>query len=230
MLAVVAVVVVGMPFTTRHHRLLAFFGFTTSGSENLTNPAQQTPILPDCRRQSLAEIALIFAVFSLQGAWPVPDVNEAYYLGKAIHYWNPEWLPGDFFMETPDAHGVLFHVRVAFALVAAHGAGVDRARSDLGSAGLGVAAAEFCGRAAGVVLGAHRGAVRLPDGACQMAGEWVIGGVEAKGFAYVLVFLGWRRWCGTAGIGRCSVRRGLGLSRAGGRLGGRGGGHRVAWP
>ncbi len=25
---------------------------------------------------------------------------------------------------------------------------------------------------------------------CQMAGEWVIGGVEAKGFAYVLAFLG----------------------------------------
>ena len=24
----------------------------------------------------------------------------------------------------------------------------------------------------------------------HMAGEWVIGGVEAKGFAYVLVFLG----------------------------------------
>ena len=25
---------------------------------------------------------------------------------------------------------------------------------------------------------------------CQMAGEWVVGGVEAKGIAYVLVFLG----------------------------------------
>jgi len=25
---------------------------------------------------------------------------------------------------------------------------------------------------------------------CHMAGEWVIGGVEAKGFAYVFVFLG----------------------------------------
>ena len=54
----------------------------------------------------LAEIALVFAVFFLQGAWPVPDVNEPYYLGKAIHYWNPDWLHGDFFMESPDTHKV----------------------------------------------------------------------------------------------------------------------------
>ena len=40
-------------------------------------------------RQALAEIALVFAVFFVQGAWPAPDVNEPYYLGKAIHFWNP---------------------------------------------------------------------------------------------------------------------------------------------
>ena len=48
-------------------------------------------------RQSLIEIALIVAVFFIQGAWPVPDVNEPYYLGKAIHFWNQSWLRGDFF-------------------------------------------------------------------------------------------------------------------------------------
>ena len=31
----------------------------------------------------------------IQGAEPVPEVNEPYYLGKAIHYWNPEFAPGD---------------------------------------------------------------------------------------------------------------------------------------
>ena len=56
----------------------------------------------------LAEIALIFAVFSIQGAWPVPDVNETHYLGKAIHYWNPDWLRGDFFMESADTHKVFY--------------------------------------------------------------------------------------------------------------------------
>ena len=56
------------------------------------------------RLQSFLEVALIFAVFALQGAWPVPDVNEPYYLGKAIHYWNPNAYPGDFFMESADTH------------------------------------------------------------------------------------------------------------------------------
>ena len=57
-------------------------------------------------RQSLIEIALIFAVFFIQGAWPVPDVNEPYYLGKAIHFWNPDWLRGGFSCDSADAHQV----------------------------------------------------------------------------------------------------------------------------
>ena len=58
------------------------------------------------KNAALIEIALIFVVFFIQGAWPVPDVNEPYYLGKAIHFWNPEWLGGDFFMGSADAHQV----------------------------------------------------------------------------------------------------------------------------
>src|SRR3990167_5589660 len=56
--------------------------------------------------QSLAEIALIFAVFFIQGAWPVPDVNEPCYLGKAIHYWNPHWIENDFFLDSADTQRV----------------------------------------------------------------------------------------------------------------------------
>ena len=111
----------------------------------------------------------------------------------------------------------------------ADGAGLDRADSDLGPAGLGLAAAEFGGGAAAVVLDPLGGAVRLLIERFHMAGEWVIGGVEAKGFAYVLVFLGleavvrnrWNRaWLLLGGGGR--------VSRAGRRLVGRGRGDRVA--
>ena len=35
---------------------------------------------------TLLELALIFGVFAAYGAWPVPDVNEQYYVGKAIHF------------------------------------------------------------------------------------------------------------------------------------------------
>ncbi len=140
---------------------------------------------------ALAEIALIFAVFFLQGAWPVPDVNEPYYLGKAIHYWSPERPHGDFFMETPDVHRVfdfgfgwlslwlkpvplawtgriLTWLLLAWAWRRLSWAVVPRA---------------WCSVLTAALFGwlmEH----------CQMAGEWVIGGVEAKGFAYALVFLG----------------------------------------
>ena len=56
----------------------------------------------------LAEILAIFALFALQGAWPVPDVNEAHYLGKAAHYWNPDWIRGDFFLDSADSHKVFY--------------------------------------------------------------------------------------------------------------------------
>jgi len=72
-------------------------------------PPSLPPAAPPSRAQTLLEIALIFAVFVIQGAEPVPEVNEPYYLGKAIHYWNPEFAPGDFFLDTADTH-VVFYV------------------------------------------------------------------------------------------------------------------------
>ena len=54
------------------------------------------------------ELLAILAVFAAAGAWPVPDVNETAYLTKARHYADPAWCQGDFFLETPDAHGVFY--------------------------------------------------------------------------------------------------------------------------
>src|SRR5688500_11446594 len=50
----------------------------------------------------LAEIALVFVVFATYAAWPVPDVNEAHYLTKARHFWDPAWVAGDFFLDSAD--------------------------------------------------------------------------------------------------------------------------------
>ena len=49
------------------------------------DPAAQ----PMTRRRAMAEALLIFAVFFVHGAAPVPEVNEPYYLGKAVHFCNP---------------------------------------------------------------------------------------------------------------------------------------------
>lgn len=138
----------------------------------------------------IAEVAAIFGVFFLQGAWPVPDVNETVYLAQMKHAWDPNWAAGDIYLQSADAHGVVTWLlgwlslvlpmpafawagrlitwwllawswrRLSFSLAPKPGWAI-------------VSAALF---------------VCLQE-RCQMAGEWVIGGFEAKGFAYVLVFI-----------------------------------------
>lgn len=139
----------------------------------------------------VVEVLLIFAVFSLHGAWPAPDVNEAHYLSKAKHYWNPTWCQSDFFVNTADAHQVFYWTfgwltrylslpitawvgrlltwgLLAFAWRRLSWAVVPR---------------NWWAVLAAVLF------VSLNENA-HMAGEWIVGGVEAKGFAYVLVLLG----------------------------------------
>src|SRR5438874_1639684 len=58
--------------------------------------------------RAAVEVLLVFAVFFLHGAWPVPDVNEPHYLSKAKHYWDNSWCKNDFFLSTADAHQVFY--------------------------------------------------------------------------------------------------------------------------
>lgn len=138
---------------------------------------------------------LIVAVFAAQAGWPAPDVNEPHYLGKAKHYWNHAWAPGDFFFESADTHRV-FYVACGWL-----------------SRWLTLEQFAWCGRLATwtALAWAWRRLCRavLPCGTagscwgyaavasmlflslnvgCHLAGEWVVGGFEAKGVAYALVF------------------------------------------
>jgi hypothetical protein len=148
---------------------------------------------PAAPRRSLviAEVALVFGVFFLQGAWPVPDVNEPYYLGKAIDFWNPEWIPSDTFLDSADTHKVFYFTFGWLSLWLAPSvlAWVGR----LLTWGL----LAWAWRRLSFALAPRRWFSVLSAAlfVCllerfHMAGEWVVGGVEAKGFAYVLVFLG----------------------------------------
>ena len=121
----------------------------------------------------------------------MPDVNEAHYLSKARHYWDADWCPDDFFCNSADAHQVFYWTFGWLSRVAAAaGDGLVRPALDLGPVGLGLAPAELALVPAAYysVLSAAL-LVTLVD-RCPMAGEWIIGGVEAKGFAYVFVLLG----------------------------------------
>ena len=68
----------------------------------------------DCKAEgrlfasAVGEWLLIAAVFAAAGAWPVPDVNEAHYLPKARHAFDPSWCEGDFFLESPHIFTVVY--------------------------------------------------------------------------------------------------------------------------
>lgn len=142
-----------------------------------------------------AEVIAVTLVFAAAGAWPAPDSNEAVYLTKARHAADPAWAAGDFFLETPDAHGLFY---AAFGPIAATRPLAEAAWIGrwLGWAclaagflhGVAPAVATRLGRLAAAAM------FSLLVRHTAMAGEWVIGGCEAKVFAWALVFAGVGEW------------------------------------
>jgi hypothetical protein len=145
----------------------------------------------ESRRQTWFEVVLIFLIFFIQGAWPVPEVNEAHYLSKAKHYWNPQWCEHDFLCSSADAHQVFYWsfgwLTLWFTLPAVAWIGRILTWSLLAWAWRRLSFAVVPARFAAVLSAGlfltllHR---------AHLAGEWVVGGVEAKGFAFVLGLLG----------------------------------------
>ena len=153
---------------------------------------------------------LYFAIFLSQASWPTPEPNEPHYLAKAKHYWDADWITGDPFLDSKDAH-LVFYVACGWW---------TRFLSLPDTAWLGRVCT--CGLLAWgwlrlsqslrlSALSAAAGAIAwiFLNERCQMAGEWVVGGFEAKGIAYALVLQGlaeiaqaqWRRawlWLGCA--------------------------------
>jgi hypothetical protein len=141
------------------------------------------------RAQAVFDVLLVFAVFAADGAWPVPDVNEAHYLAKAKHYWEPQWAGRDLFLASADSHVPFFatlgwftHI-VSLPAAAWIGRLIEWALLAWGWRRLSYAVVPRFGWAAVTAAAAIAFGERL-----HMAGEWVIGGVEAKGIAYALIF------------------------------------------
>jgi hypothetical protein len=44
------------------------------------------------------EVLLILLVLFVVGGDPPPHDNEAHYLCRLKHFWNPDWCPGDLFL------------------------------------------------------------------------------------------------------------------------------------
>lgn len=144
---------------------------------------------PRARWLALAEIIAVWAIFALEGGWPIPDVNEPHYLAKAKHFWQSDWLANDFFLSSGEAHGV-FYALCGWPLLwlsMPTMALVGRAASWLW---LAIAWRRLSGSVAPRWGLAALSAALLVAGQqwCPMAGEWVLGGFEAKPIAYGCVW------------------------------------------
>lgn len=161
----------------------------TSDSDNENRSPDQVSTGPG-RFSQLIEIGLIFVCFALYAGQLPPDVNESHYLSKAKHFWNPNWCPNDIFLGSSFAHW-LFYVIAG---------GLTKFMS--------LSAVAWTGRAITWLLIAvawHRLSRTLMDvrwvavisaifflllnDRFHLAGEWIIGGFEAKGIAYFFVLL-----------------------------------------
>jgi hypothetical protein len=137
------------------------------------------------------ELLGIVILFYLFAGYEPPGVNEAHYLTKAKHYWNPQWCAGDRFLESADAHAVFFWTfgwitrYVSLSEAAWWGRAVCWLLLAWSWRRLSYAVVPRVGFA---ILSA--GLFLLFIKQYAMAGEWVVGGVEAKCFAYVFVLLG----------------------------------------
>jgi hypothetical protein len=137
--------------------------------------------------QWFVHLLVIFVCFGKA----VPDVNESHYLTKSKHAWDSSFAPGDLFLESHDSHflaaglaGILAWIAplsavawigrlISWSLVAWAWIGFCRA--------LGVAAFLSPLALASWYFAMHYG---------HWAGEWAIGGFEAKSIAYPLVLKG----------------------------------------
>ncbi len=143
----------------------------------------------------LLSVLAVFLVFAAHGGWQVPDVNEAHYLTKARHYWDPGWAARDFFLESADSHKVFcvafgwLGTLVSFDAFAWIGRLLTWAL--LAAMFYRLCAALRLGRWLAPLAAALFVALNSRFG---VAGEWVIGGFEAKGIAYAAVLCALERF------------------------------------
>jgi hypothetical protein len=137
------------------------------------------------------ELTVVTAIFAAAGAWPTPDTNEAHYLSKARHAFDPSWGGGDFFLESREAHGVFYRLLgpLAASMPLERAAWIGRFAGWASlAAGFVFLSAVLLPRAGSRIVAAAL--FSLAARHTPAAGEWVIGGCEAKVFAWALVFVG----------------------------------------
>ena len=141
----------------------------------------------------LLRVSLLFVAFMAYSALrvPVPGVNEPHYLTKSRHFWQPEWCAGDLFLESANAHQFFYQAVgwLAAAFSFEQAAWIGRVLALLL---LAFGWDRFLTRLTGTRSGSLWAAwlFLLFHAFGNFSGEWLVGGVEAKVFAYAFVFWG----------------------------------------
>ncbi|MBX3441461.1 MAG: hypothetical protein KF774_03580 [Planctomyces sp.] len=126
---------------------------------------------------------------------PVPGVNEPHYLTRARAFWDPAWCPGDLFLESAPAHRA-FYLAIGWLTRILP---FDQAAIVGRFAGLAVLAWGWWRLCDALAFGAARAAAALSvllllQTLGSWSGEWIVGGIESKVFAYGLGFAGLGAW------------------------------------
>ena len=80
-----------------------------TASPRLISQVDHDPSAPAPWLSLLWEMIGLLAIFAVISGGQTPDLNEAHYLTKAKHYWNPAWCPEDHFLNSLDAHQVFYY-------------------------------------------------------------------------------------------------------------------------
>ncbi|MEM9412089.1 MAG: hypothetical protein AAGA30_13310 [Planctomycetota bacterium] len=139
-------------------------------------------------------------------------MNESHYLTKAKHFWNPEWCAGDLFMESANAHYFFFLIcgwPTLFLSLDVY-AWIGRVSCWLFLAISWQKLNRSFGVRDSVVLFSAILFGILTD-RFDMAGEWVIGGFEAKSISYIFVLWSISRLL-EGDIFRCLVPAGFAIA------------------
>ena len=159
------------------------------------NPIPVTPRRAWHSPQFYLEVVPIIAVLLLYAGQVAPNVNETHYLTKAKHFWNPAWCPNDLFLDSSFSH-YLFYLATGwltwFVSLDMY-AWIGRTLCWAGFAvGWHQLVQFFCKRPGRSFLGILL--LLLLMDRFHLAGEWVIGGFEAKSISYVLVLFALERY------------------------------------
>ena len=138
--------------------------------------------------RGVAEIALLAICFALAAGQRAPDVNESHYLCKAKHFWDQSYCPGDIFLSSSFSH-LAFYVSTGWLtkLVSLSTyAWIGRIATwvFLAAGWRAICKQLFSVPLISVVTGIF---FLILNERLHLAGEWVVGGFEAKGIAYGFV-------------------------------------------